>query len=167
MTARSLGEWIVIGGLVGLCALFIGAATAFLQFDSTHEFASRRPADTNESGTPPEAGQAAEIPPLRAFSSLVERPLFVATRRPLSVAAPVSPSAAGEKLLLGKFKYSGVVITGTEKFVYLIAPGANQLLKVQQGTMLEGWRIKEITRDRILLSSEQGEREFIFSEDAK
>ena len=96
-------------------------------------------------------------PPARqAFSAVVERPLFNASRRTPS-AAPLS--ADGEPMLLGRYRLSGVVVMA-ERRLALLADASGQHFKVEEGGDLDGWRMLSISPQRLVLSRADERLEF-------
>ncbi len=92
-------------------------------------------------------------PPLQTFAAMTQRPLFNASRR-----APSStPASAGhERMLLGRYRLSGVVVTPERRLALLVDPKGRHI-KVEEGGDLDGWRMLSISPRRLLLSK-AGER---------
>jgi hypothetical protein len=88
------------------------------------------------------------LPPLAHYAAIVERPLFSPSRRPPSVAA-ASPSADGRYRLLG------VVATGPRRKAFL-ADGSRHL-DLAEGEAIDGWTVKKIGTDNVVLTSPTGD----------
>jgi hypothetical protein len=92
----------------------------------------------------------AALPPLASYSAIVERPLFNPSRRPPpGVAAALGPSIESRIRLLG------IVATGPKRKAY-VAEGASRV-EIAEGDTLDGWTVKQIGQDRVLLTSPAGE----------
>ena len=96
-------------------------------------------------------------PPLfEDFSAMVKRPLFLASRRPVSfvkhpAARPPAPkrevSTAKINLLL-----SGVIHDG-EEYIALVRKGKKgELIQLRKNKMIDGWRLLEIKQEEITLN---------------
>jgi hypothetical protein len=83
------------------------------------------------------------LPPLNIYSEVVARPLFSPTRRPS--AAPASAERPANFIL------TGIIISRRERHV-LIAHGVPRRVdRVAEGQDVEGWTVKAIDADRVLL----------------
>lgn len=92
----------------------------------------------------------AALPPLASFSEIIERPLFTPSRRPPAGAASMQAPS-----IETRYRLLGVVATGPKKKAF-IAEGAHRL-EISIGDALEGWTVKEIGPDHVLLGSPAGE----------
>jgi hypothetical protein len=109
---------------------------------------ANRPLATAPTSTPAPALTA--LPPLASFSAIVERPLFSPSRRP-----PPGTSTAAAPLVAGRYRLLGVVASGPKKRAFL-ADGARHI-DIAEGERLDGWTVKQIGADSVLLSSSEGE----------
>ena len=88
-------------------------------------------------------------PPLReTFSAVIERPLFNASRRRPSAALP---SAGDDRMLLGRYRLSGVVVTAKQRLALLVDANGRHIT-VEEGGDLDGWRMLSISPRRLVLS---------------
>jgi hypothetical protein len=92
----------------------------------------------------------AALSPLTSFSAIVERPLFSPSRRP-----PPGTNAATGPSVASRYRLLGVVATGLKKRAFL-ADGARHI-DITEGDPLDGWTVKQIGADSVLLSSAEGE----------
>jgi hypothetical protein len=106
-----------------------------------------RPLATPQASAP--APLLAPLPPLTTFVAIVERPLFAPSRRPPPGAAAIGPS------IESRYRLLGIVGSGPEKKAF-IAEGAHRG-EIAEGDTLDGWTVKEIAQDRVLLSSPAGD----------
>jgi hypothetical protein len=102
---------------------------------------------------PPASAPAslAALPPLATYPAIVERPLFTPSRRP----PPGTTAAAPGPSIESRYRLLGIVATGPKKKAF-IAEGARHL-DIAEGDTLDGWSVKEIGADRVLLASPAGE----------
>jgi hypothetical protein len=108
------------------------------------------------------------LPPLETFSETLNRPLFAATRRPPSPlavlqgqqgATPTTEKTGpkGEKLVLGTYLLSGIVVTSDQKIVLLKHVTSGKSLRVAEGEMLDDWKIATVAPEYVILR--RGDRE--------
>lgn len=94
-----------------------------------------------------EAGFA--LPPLSDLSAMVERPLFVPSRRGTEGAAiPLSPGSSTDRRLIG------IVKRGGQGAALLLLNGSPRTLT--PGQVLEGWRLIGVEPGAALLSHTDG-----------
>jgi hypothetical protein len=106
-----------------------------------------RPLVAAQASTP--APALVPLPSLASFAAIVERPLFTPSRRP-----PAGASVTGASIE-GRYRLIGIVATGPKKKAF-VADGARRR-EIAEGEALDGWQVKEIGQDRVLLSSPAGE----------
>jgi general secretion pathway protein N len=99
---------------------------------------------------PPEAALAS-LPPLSSYAAIVERPLFAPTRRP----APGAPVATAGPSTEGRYRLIGIVGTAAKRHAF-IADGTRRA-DLSEGDAFDGWTVKEIGADRVVLASPAGE----------
>lgn len=88
---------------------------------------------------------------------MVERPLFVFTRRPPPPGAgPTAPSAMKK----GQYKLSGVTIVGQKRIAFLVEIATGKARSVEEGRMLGEITVDSIQPDRIRLT-QGGDEEFL------
>jgi hypothetical protein len=93
----------------------------------------------------------APLPPLVSFAAIVERPLFAPTRRP----APGAPVVSAGPLVEGRYRLIGIVSTAAKRHAF-IADGTRRA-DLGEGDTFDGWTVKEIGADRVVLTSPAGE----------
>jgi hypothetical protein len=86
------------------------------------------------------------LPGLAAYAAIVERPLFVPSRRP-----PPAVTSSIE----GRYRLLGIVGAGAKRRAF-VADGARRI-EIGEGDAIDGWTVKEIEQDRVLLTSPAGE----------
>ncbi|MGE3622851.1 MAG: type II secretion system protein N [Bdellovibrionales bacterium] len=97
-----------------------------------------------------------------ASSEITERPLFRAGRRPATVApAQVpAPAEAMAPFAQGSFTLLGIAVSSAGRTA-LVRPAAGKAVVLHEGDSLEGWRIEQIQKDGVILTS--GENRQILS----
>jgi len=106
-----------------------------------------RPAAAPQASAPAPALEP--LPPLATYGASVERPLFTPSRR-----APAGVTTIGPTIE-SRYRLVGIFANGAKKKAY-VAEGERRI-EIAEGDTLDGWRVKEIGRDRIRLSSADGE----------
>ena len=88
------------------------------------------------------------IPAIVTYRDIVERPLFSDTRRPQ--AAPEAAAAATPAAVLNtKWKLTGIVVAGENSSAHVVGIGDKKTLRLQLGTMLDGWRLEKVAADHV------------------
>jgi general secretion pathway protein N len=87
------------------------------------------------------------MPPIRAYTEVLERPLFSETRRP-SVDSPVAPADPRSSA----FTLVGTIITAHEKHALVEHGQPPRLERVAEGQDIEGWSVESIRPDRVILT---------------
>lgn len=96
--------------------------------------------------------------PLESYDEIIQRPVFVASRRPL--AAPVPPTGqTGETLLLERYPVVGVVIAGQKRLVLIRKAAGDTVSRIEQGAALDGWILTEVSRERLVLEKDGTRKE--------
>ncbi|SLN56813.1 hypothetical protein [Oceanibacterium hippocampi] len=132
-----------------LLAIFLGLAVLpWLRPASAPERAGEvasRPADGVAASLP-------EVPPLDSLEATRQRPLFVATRRPPRGIVAATPERPG----LGNYRMRGAIVAGDARIVLLEGPDG-KTLRLREGAEVDGWTVREITDDRIVLVEDDRE----------
>lgn len=113
-----------------------------------------QPVDIVEVAPPPpapqvEAGELTYEPkPIGAFEEIVERPLFLSTRRP----APAEPGTetASQDASDGQFVVAGIVVGERRRLALVIAEGQEKPVRVEVGQSISGWTIEAIHPTRVV-----------------
>jgi hypothetical protein len=93
----------------------------------------------------PEVPSAVTMPPQESFVGIVERPVFVASRRPVSDGETQGTSATFD------LEVVGIVVSDGDRFVLVKAPGSDQLEPIREGQVVAGWAIRAIGIDHVRL----------------
>jgi type II secretory pathway component PulC len=110
---------------------------------------SNRHAATQETTKPPPA--LAALPPLASLAAIVERPLFAPSRQapPGVSVAPAGPS------IDSRYRLLGIVGTGAKRHAF-VAEGTRRM-EIGEGDTLDGWTVKIVAQDQVVLASPAGE----------
>lgn len=89
------------------------------------------------------------IPPLERLSETVERPLFLASRRP--PAPEAVPLRAARPIEAVNFGLVGVTLFDGQRIALLKPSRGGRIQRIREGQRLEGWRVTEIGPSAVLL----------------
>lgn len=111
---------------------------------------------TEKSGTTLTTFPVYRAPPFESFSPMVQRPLFLPTRRPASVIKPPTPRLIiPEHAMVTKninLLLSGVIHDG-EEYTALVRKGKQgKLVQLKKDKTIDGWRLLEIKPEEITLN---------------
>lgn len=132
--------------LWGVAMLLVGLAVApWLEttpaMDNKPESAAATPADELNFNDPG---------PLESYDALMQRPVFVASRRP-AITPDIRSGGAGEVLLLDRYPIVGVIIAGEQRLVLIRKAAGDTVSRIRQGTELDGWTLTEVSQERLVL----------------
>jgi hypothetical protein len=98
------------------------------------------------------------MPALDHYSEVVERPLFVESRRPPEEEEQVSEPAKQPQLPEKRPSYllTGVMMTPERRTAFLKSVSDGEAKRVKQGDTLDGWLVKRVESRRVVLA--QGSR---------
>lgn len=143
-------------GITGLLA-GLGLVLSWLVFELYRE--SPDPA-IGEAGGPAAAVEplppepSFSMPPIEEFAESVERPIFLATRRPRAGPAPEEAPPAPTTL---RFVLEGVVITSAKRWALLRPEGGGDIIRLAEGGQVGGWQVIAIHPDKISLRRDEVE----------
>ena len=105
-----------------------------------------------------DAPKLAKLAPFADFAAITERPLFAPTRRPTPAVKPATIA------IESRYRLQGIIGVGSARHA-LIAPVAGGAgLDLGEGDALEGWTVKSIAPDRVVLTSPSGEATLAFGQ---
>ena len=98
--------------------------------------------------------------PLESYVAILERPVFLASRRP---AAPhKNPRGQpGEVLLLDRYPVVGVVVAGDTRMVLIRQEPDGSIRRIALGAVLDGWTLSGVTRERLVLEMAGNRKEVL------
>lgn len=82
------------------------------------------------------------------YLEMVERPLFIVTRRPAPPPPPPTPPSTMKK---GQFKLSGVSIVGDKKMAFLVELSSGRTKVVREGEIINGMIVQKIEPGLVIL----------------
>jgi hypothetical protein len=101
----------------------------------------------------PQGGAAAPaltaLPAIGTYAAVVERPLFAPSRRAPAGVSSMSPP------IESRYRLVGVFATGAKRKAY-VTEGTRRT-EIVEGDTLDGWTVKQIGQDRVLLVSAAGQ----------
>jgi type II secretory pathway component PulC len=99
--------------------------------------------------------QRQAMPEKARFSAIVERPLFLPSRRPPSEESVAASTPTPDVSLFG------IVISTGEPFALVKPDTGGDPIRVQQGEEISGWTVDRIEADRILIRQGRTESELL------
>ncbi len=88
------------------------------------------------------------LPPFADFAAIAARPLFAPTRRP--------DAARAASAIETRYRLLGIVIAGAARHALLAPIAGGPALELAEGGAVEGWTVRKIESDRVLLASPAG-----------
>lgn len=141
--------------LASLCVILV----ALIALEMVFPFEVWRQAvgESDKKWQAPLSGQDFKLPELEQFADVIERPLFLKSRRsaPPTVGPEGLASAADSRL--GQYALAGVVITPAKRFVLLRATRDNKFHRVADGQDFEGWTVQAIQGEEVVFGREGAE----------
>lgn len=131
--------------LAALCALLAAGLWLEIQARPAEPGLSvARPAAVSAAAGAASSQPAFAMPPMRAFSEVLARPLLSQTRRPPRVATAQAPAPSDLTLV-------GVITSMRERYALIRHGQPPKVDRVAPGQELEGWIVEEILLDRVIL----------------
>ena len=93
------------------------------------------------------------------YSELIERPLFFNERRPIEISDDNGEESGAEQKVVEEVTFSLIGIINTPDSVYALfkdpkaKPDENKFKRFKQGDDIDGWTLKEINSDHVIISS--------------
>jgi len=88
------------------------------------------------------------------YPAIAAHPLFYPTRTPwIPPATPVELQAASAPSPLTGYTLVGVIVSGSARSALIKASGTNKTVMLGEGKQLEGWTLREITRERLYFAA--------------
>jgi type II secretory pathway component PulC len=92
-----------------------------------------------------------DMPPLRSYAEIVQRPLFSATRRPPAPASVESVPQAVPELPPIRFLLTGLIVSPEERVALIRPSDGSAVMRVMEGQEVEQWVVEEILPDRVIV----------------
>ncbi|MEE8515751.1 MAG: hypothetical protein V3T02_03840 [Alphaproteobacteria bacterium] len=91
------------------------------------------------------------MPPITTYPETVKRPLFSPSRQPPEQTTEIpEPKPVPDQDI--KARLSGIIITPEGRFALLQKPQETEAIRIREGQNFEGWVVKSIQADRIVLN---------------
>src|SRR5918992_4250884 len=90
------------------------------------------------------------LPPLSQFQAIIERPLFLQSRRPVPGATTETSPTASKETRLNQYSLTAVVIVPDKRLALLRSTTDKKIHKIEEGQDLQGWKLKEIKDESAL-----------------
>jgi type II secretory pathway component PulC len=125
--------------LAVLCLVLAGGLYAEL---TQPIVAARSPVSTNHGQANARPDPTFVMLPRDAYAEVVTRPLFSPTRRPPVVVGPGN---------LSEFKLTGTIISSQGRYALLAQRSRPKIERIVQGQTFQGWLVKSIDSDHVIL----------------
>jgi hypothetical protein len=90
------------------------------------------------------------LPSLSQFQAIIERPLFLQSRRPVPSATTETSPTASKETRLNQYSLTAVVIVPDKRLALLRSTTDKKIHKIEEGQDLQGWKLKEIKDESAL-----------------
>lgn len=154
--ARRDGERARPSVLLFLLCLAAGAGLYHeMRSDYWSRLPARAPMPAPAKVSLPEPLPEFELPPLVDFVATVERPLFLAERRPPEPEEQPVEQAEATPLEPLKVVVTGVILSSARSFALVHREGESEVLQLGASDTIDGWSVKEILADRVVFEREE------------
>ena len=132
-----------------VCALLLAILVSELLFPPSPSVVSPEASRTPQSPLPVKKDDFS-LSPLSQFQAIVERPLFLQSRRPIPGATTEASPTASKETRLNQYSLSAVVIVPDKRLALLRSTTDKKIHKIEEGQDLQGWKLKEIKDESAL-----------------
>ncbi len=102
-------------------------------------------------------------PKIEDFGAIVERPLFIASRRP----ATAIDSSKRSDPILKQYRLTGVMMAPEKRVAFLAGTRKGENLAHKIGDELHGWLVAEIERRRVVFVSMSDRQRYVIGSEAQ
>ena len=134
-------------GLV--CALLLAILVSELLFPPSPLVITPEASRTPQSPLPVKKDDFS-LSPLSQFQAIVERPLFLQSRRPIPGATTETSPTASKETHLNQYSLTAVIIVPDKRLALLRSTTDKKIHKIEEGQDLQGWKLKEIKDEAAL-----------------
>ncbi len=151
----SRAQLAIAGGLLALSGILAGVVA--LEARAVDDpLALAAPAAGDAAPQAVAAPRVFKLAPLASFAAVTDRPLFSPDRR---------PAAAGETLgAWSALSLAGIIVTPDSRAALIAHGNPPKLEHVQEGQAVDGWVVRSIEPDRIVVANGAEEHELRFLE---
>ena len=132
-----------------VCALLLAILVSELLFPPSHSVITPEASQTPQSPLPVKKDDFS-LPPLSQFQAIVERPLFLQSRRPIPGATTETSPTVSKETRLNQYSLTAVVIVPDKRLALLRSTTDKKIHKIEEGQDLQGWKLKEIKDESAL-----------------
>ncbi|HUN46505.1 MAG TPA: type II secretion system protein N [Stellaceae bacterium] len=151
-----------LGGFALLLAV-AAASAAVIYGELTAEppvpVAASEPSGASALPAPPAQEPVFAMPPLQSYAEVTERPLFSPSRRPATVTLQMAGPSSSLALV-------GVVISRDGGIALIRSGKGPALARVREGQQVEGWTVRSIAPDRVVVRNGTSEAQLKLHDDA-
>ena len=132
-----------------VCALLLAILVSELLFPPSPSVITPEASRTPQSPLPLKKDDFS-LSPLSQFQAIVERPLFLQSRRPIPGATTETSPTASKETRLNQYSLTAVVIVPDKRLALLRSTTDKKIHKIEEGQDLQGWKLKEIKDESAL-----------------
>jgi hypothetical protein len=132
-----------------VCALLLAILVSELLFPPSPSVITPEASRTPQSPLPVKKDDFS-LSPLSQFQAIVERPLFLQSRRPIPGATTETSPTASKETRLNQYSLTAVVIVPDKRLALLRSTTDKKIHKIEEGQDLQGWKLKEIKDESAL-----------------
>ncbi|HZC03642.1 MAG TPA: hypothetical protein VE844_20525 [Gammaproteobacteria bacterium] len=132
-----------------VCALLLAILVSELLFPPSPSVITPEASRTPQSPLPVKKDDFS-LPSLSQFQAIVERPLFLQSRRPIPGATTETSPTASKETRLNQYSLTAVVIVPDKRLALLRSTTDKKIHKIEEGQDLQGWKLKEIKDESAL-----------------
>lgn len=132
-----------------VCALLLAILVSELLFPPSPSVIMPEASQTPQSPLPVKKDDFS-LSPLSQFQAIVERPLFLQSRRPIPGATTETSPTASKETRLNQYSLTAVIIVPDKRLALLRSTTDKKIHKIEEGQDLQGWKLKEIKDESAL-----------------
>ena len=132
-----------------VCALLLAILVSELLFPPSPSVITPEASRTPQSPLPLKKDDFS-LSPLSQFQAIVERPLFLQSRRPIPGATTETSPTASKETRLNQYSLTAVVIVPDKRLALLRSTTDKKIHKIEEGQDLQGWKLKEVKDESAL-----------------
>ena len=132
-----------------VCALLLAILVSELLFPPSSSVITPEASQTPQSPLPMKKDDFS-LSPLSQFQAIIERPLFLQSRRPIPGATTETSPTVSKETRLNQYSLTAVVIVPDKRLALLRSTTDKKIHKIEEGQDLQGWKLKEIKDDSAL-----------------
>jgi hypothetical protein len=132
-----------------VCTLLLAILVSELLFPPSPSVITPEASRTPQSPLPVKKDDFS-LPSLSQFQAIIERPLFLQSRRPVPSATTETSPTASKETRLNQYSLTAVVIVPDKRLALLRSTTDKKIHKIEEGQDLQGWKLKEIKDESAL-----------------